>query len=496
MNAGTRRPRGEGDDERDGTRVRLLPRSLRARVTLVFCVGAGAALGLCLALLFVAMDRQLTASLDSDLRSRGADLVAAVNAGDTGVVDRDPLAQLYAADGGVIAGSPSLRERRLLAVDEVRGVGADAPAPIETRTLPSGGGVAPTEVRLLALPVDGGRVLGVGVSVGPLQDARQRLLVVLLVAAPLLLAALGTGGWLTVRAALRPVDVLTREAAEISSLESDRRLPEVPGDDEIARLAQTLDRMLARLRVAFDRERAFVDDASHELRSPIAVLRGELELALGAAGKRAEVERSLRAALGEAERLSRLADDLLVLARERTGSLVVRAEPVDLLDVAATEARRLAPVLGVETRISGEPAVVRGDADRLRQVIANLVHNSAAAGAGTVRVRVARDRAFAIVEIADDGPGFPPGLLDSAFDRFVRGRSRAHAARVRGGPGPVDRACRRDRPRGRRRCPQRRAARRRGRDGTAADRLTPPALACGGGRAAYQPAAIGECRRQ
>ena len=184
----------------------------------------------------------------------------------------------------MIAGSPSLRERRLLAVDEVHGVGADAPTPIETRTLPSGGGVAPTEVRLLALPVDGGRVLGVGVSVGPLQDARQRLVVVLLVAAPLLLAALGTGGWLTVCAALRPVDVLTREAAEISSLESDRRLPEVPGDDEIARLAQTLDRMLARLRVAFDRERAFVDDASHELRSPIAVLRGELELALGAAG--------------------------------------------------------------------------------------------------------------------------------------------------------------------------------------------------------------------
>ena len=390
-------------------------------MTLVFTVGAAAALGLCLALLYVALDRQLTAALDADLRSRGADLVAAVRAGDAGVVARDPLAQLYAADGAVLTGSPSLREHRLLAADEVRGLGIDTPETIETRTLSSNGGAAPAEVRLLSLPVDTGRVLAVGVSAGPLQDARQRLLMVLLVAAPPLLAALGTGGWLVVRAALRPVDVLTREAAEISSLESDRRLPDVPGDDEIARLAQTLDGMLGRLRVAFDRERGFVDDASHELRSPIAVLRGELELALRASGDTAEVERSLRAALGEAERLSRLADDLLVLARERAGSLVVRDDPVDLLDLAATEARRLAPVVGLQVAIVGDPVVVRGDAERLRQVIANLLHNSAVAGSTTVRVRVARNRAFATLEVADDGPGFPPGLADRVFHRFVRG---------------------------------------------------------------------------
>jgi two-component system, OmpR family, sensor kinase len=405
--------------------VQLGPRSLRARVTLLFTVGAAAALGLCLALLYVALDRQLTAALDADLRSRGADLVAAVQAGDDAVVARDPLAQLYAADGTVLAGSPSLGDRRLLAADEVRGL---PPAPIETRTISSDAGAAPTDVRLLALPVDEGRVLTVGVSARPLQDARQRLLLVLLVAAPLLLAALGTGGWLVVRAALRPVDVLTREAAEISSVESDRRLPTVPGDDEIARLAHTLDGMLERLRVAFDRERGFVDDASHELRSPIAVLRGELELALRASGDPAEVERSLRAALGEAERLSRLADDLLVLARERAGSLVVRDDPVDLLDLAATEARRLAAALGLQLHFAGEPVVVRGDADRLRQVIANLLHNSAAAGASTVRVHIAPDRAFATLEVADDGPGFPPALLNSAFQRFVRG----DRARTRG----------------------------------------------------------------
>lgn len=390
-------------------------------MTLVFTIGAAAVLGLCLALLYIVLERQLTAALDTDLRTRGADLVAAVRVGDAGVVAGDPLAQLYAANGAVLTGSPSLGERRLVAADEVRGFGTGTPETIETSTMPSDPGAAPVEVRLLILPVDAGRVLAVGVSAGPLQDARQRLIMVLLVAAPLLLAALGTAGWLVVRAALRPVDALTREAAEISSLESDRRLPDVPGDDEVARLAQTLDGMLGRLRVAFDRERGFVDDASHELRSPIAVLRGELELALRTTGDTAEVERSLRAALGEAERLSRLADDLLVLARERAGSLVVRDDPVDLLDLAATESRRLAPVLGLQVAISGDPAVVRGDADRLRQVIANLLHNSAVARSTTVQVRVTRNRAFTTLEIADDGPGFPPGLADRVFQRFVRG---------------------------------------------------------------------------
>jgi two-component system OmpR family sensor kinase len=405
--------------------VRMGPRSLRTRVTLLFTIGAAAALGLCLALLYVALDRQLTAALDADLRSRGADLVAAVQAGDDGVVARDPLAQLYAADGTVLTGSPALGDHRLLTADEVRGL---PPTTIETRTISSDAGAAPTDVRLLAQPVDEGRVLTVGVSALPLRDARQRLLMVLLVAAPLLLAGLGTGGWLVVRAALRPVDVLTREAAEISSLESDRRLPEVPGDDEIARLAHTLDGMLDRLRVAFERERGFVDDASHELRSPIAVLRGELELALRAPGDAAEVERSLQAALGEAERLSRLADDLLVLARERAGSLVVRDDPVDLFDLVATESRRLASALGLQIHISGDPVVVRGDADRLRQVITNLLHNSAAAGGSAVRVHIAPDRAFATLEVADDGPGYPATLLDSAFQRFVRG----DRARTRG----------------------------------------------------------------
>jgi two-component system OmpR family sensor kinase len=408
--------------------MRLGPRSLRARLTLVFTLGAAAALGLALALLYVALDRQLTTTLEVDLTTRAGDLAAAVQAGDPTVVAQDPLAQLYTADGALLAGSPALRDRRLLTVDDVGRLGSES---LETRTLPIGADAPALVARVFSQRLADQRVLSVGVSVEALHQARQRLLQVLLLAAPALLGALAAAGWLVVRAALQPVDVLAREAAAIASFDSDRALPSVPGDDEIAHLAATLDSMLGRLRTAFERERAFVDDASHELRTPIAVLRGELELALLTPEDPVERDRSLRAALGEAERLSRLAEDLLLLARERVGTLVLREQPVDLLDLAATEAARLQPTLGLHVRVSGVPIVVPADVDRVRQLLVNLVLNSAAAGATTVDIRGTVDHASATLEVADDGPGFPAEVLHSAFERFVRG----DGSRTRGGSG-------------------------------------------------------------
>ena len=406
--------------------MRLLPRSLRARVTFVFVVGSALGLGLCLVLLYLALASQLTSALDQDLSIRGGDISAALRAGDTGAVARDPLAQLYTADGAVVASSPSLGGGRLLTTAEVTELQRDAPI---TRSVSID--AHSTSVRRMSVQLESGQILAVGVSAKPLEAARERLLVILLLAAPVLVGLLALAGRLVVRAALRPVDILTREAAAISSVETDRRLPAIPGDDEVARLARTLDDMLGRLRVAFARERAFVDDASHELRTPVAVLRGEIELALSALAEPAEVERSLVAALSEAERLSRLADDLLLLARERAGSLIVRREPVDLLDLAIAESRRLGPVLGLQIEVTGEPTTVQGDADRLRQVLANLLNNSATAGARTARIEVTHTTTTATLEIADDGPGIPPQVLDSAFERFVRG----DAARTPGTSG-------------------------------------------------------------
>ncbi|OLT09222.1 two-component sensor histidine kinase [Pseudonocardia sp. CNS-004] len=408
--------------------MRLVPRSLRVRLVVVFAIGASVALTFGLVLLYLLLDRQLSGVLDADLARRSDDLAAAVVAGDADVVRADPLAQLYAADGSLLAGSPVMGDRPLLDAGQVRGVRG---AELTTATLPLAPGATPAQVRLLSLRIADGRVLVVGVPAGAVQAARDQLLVVLLVAAPLLVGLVSTAGWLVVRAALRPVGALTREAATISTLDTDQRLPPVPGDDEIAELARTLDGMLARLEVAFARERAFVDDASHELRTPIAVLRGEIELALSAADDTEEVERSLRAALAETDRLSRLAEDLLLLARQQAGALAIQNEPVDLLDLATAHLHSLEPVLGLSIEVCGDPVVVEADASRLRQVLANLAANSAAAGAAVVQVQVTSDRDGVVLGVTDDGPGFPPDLLNSAFERFVRGDD----ARTRGRTG-------------------------------------------------------------
>lgn len=405
--------------------MRLMPHSLRSRLVVLFAVGTLAALVLCLSLVFVALNRELRIAFDADLSNRGDDLVAAVRHGDLEAVSGDPFAQIYNREGTVVVSSASLAGQRLLAPAEVPAVRGTVSA---SRTLPLGPEGQEVRVRLQSRLVDtSGDVLTVALPYGAVEQATDRQLIVLAVAAPLLVAVLAALGWLLVRAALRPVDELTREAAAITTLENGRRLAEVPGDDEIARLAATLDAMLARLAVAMARERAFVDDASHELRTPVAVLRGEIELALSEQDP-GEVRRSLLAAQAQVTRLARLTEDLLLLARERDGSLVVHREPVDLVDLAVDEAGTLGPAMGLAVTVRGEPVVVEADGDRLRQVLANLAANSAAAGAATVAVRIGVEDTWARIEWADDGQGFRPEVLESAFERFVRGaESRARA---------------------------------------------------------------------
>lgn len=402
-------------------------RSLRARVSLIFILGTTAAVAVVLVVFYAVLDTQLKHAQEEGLSVRSDILSAAIRAGDMDVIERDPLAQYYGPRGDVVESSYSLGDRRLLSVVEARRLesrGSDHELDLETS--------GDSAVRLLSVPLNDG-LLTVGVSADPVVTARARLIEVLSVAAPLLMTVVAVAGWRTVHAALAPVDRLTKEAEAISSLESEARLTPVPGEDEIARLARTLDRMLERLRVAFSRERGFVDDASHELRTPIAVMRGELELAQSAAasGDAAGLDRALRAAVVENERLARLAEDLLLLARERAGSVLVRQSQLDLMDLAWAEARRLSPVLDLSAKVTGDPVVVPGDADRLRQVLANLLVNSRAAGATRVEIRIVDGPMYVELIVADDGPGFDPQVLEAAFERFVRGGN----ARTRGTGG-------------------------------------------------------------
>ena len=165
------------------------------------------------------------------------------------------------------------------------------------------------------------RVIVAGASLEDRQEALDGLVAQLFVVGPLALLLTALGGYLLAGAALRPVEAMRRRAAEIGSDRADRRLPLPPANDEIRRLGETLNDMLGRLEAGLVRERRFVADASHELRTPLALLKTELELASRRPRSREELEAALRSAREEVERLVRLAEDLLVLARADDGRL-------------------------------------------------------------------------------------------------------------------------------------------------------------------------------
>jgi two-component system, OmpR family, sensor kinase len=251
---------------------------------------------------------------------------------------------------------------------------------------------------------------------------------VLAVAGPVLAAAIAAAAWILTGAALRPVRRMTSEAATISMTETGARLPQPAGEDEIAELGRTLNGMLARIETTIAHERAFIDDAAHELRSPIAVLRGELELAADDVGDTIAVSRGLASALEETDRLSRLSEDLLTLARADAGQLSPSDASTEVLEAARAAVGRFRHREDVTIEVSGEPLIVRGDPLWIRQIVTNLVANADRHARSRVLVSTSLSAERGRLVVADDGAGFPPDLLPQAFDRFSRGdgaRSRA-----------------------------------------------------------------------
>jgi signal transduction histidine kinase len=224
---------------------------------------------------------------------------------------------------------------------------------------------------------------------------------------------------------------MREEADAISASEPGRRLPVPAARDEVARLADTLNEMLGRLEGAIERERSFVADASHELRTPLALLRAELELALRRPRTAAELEEALRSAAAETERLTRLAEDLLVLARSDRGELPLRCQPVGVSELLARVAERYGASGGAVEAEAPEGLVVDADASRLEQALGNVVDNALRHGSGTVRLTAAARDGLVELHVTDEGKGFPAEFLPRAFERFTR----ADAARAGGGAG-------------------------------------------------------------
>lgn len=244
-------------------------------------------------------------------------------------------------------------------------------------------------------------------------------------------AALGAY-WLA-RAALSPVERLRRQVAAVSGRDGQSAV-EVPRTrDEIAALAGTMNELLGRLQGALARQRAFVADASHELRTPLAVLRGELELAARPGRGRDELAAAVRSAAAEAERLSRLIDDLLLLARSDEDRPSLRPETTDvgklLARSAGIAASRLATA-GVSCRVETQDAMLAVvDGDRIRQAVDNLLDNALrfAPRGSAIVLSATADGSDLGIQVRDDGPGFPSSFLPHAFERFRRpdtGRSR------------------------------------------------------------------------
>jgi two-component system OmpR family sensor kinase len=239
----------------------------------------------------------------------------------------------------------------------------------------------------------------------------------------LILAAIG--GYGVAYFALRPVEAMRRRAAEVTAAATGEQLPVPPTRDELAARAETINAMIEHLGRALDRERTLVADASHELRTPLAIAQAEVELALRPGAPAEELEDALHSIGEEIERLVRLCDDLLVLAKADRDELRLerRRIPVcELLEHVAQRARRSHGDRIVIAHDDVGDRVVNADPLRLEQALSNLVSNSFRYGASTVCIRASvEDHAGVRLHVTDDGPGFAQDFLPRAFSRFARG---------------------------------------------------------------------------
>jgi signal transduction histidine kinase len=261
------------------------------------------------------------------------------------------------------------------------------------------------------------------------------LLLELLIACPLaLLFAAGLAYWLAARA-LRPVEEIRLEAEAVSAQEPGRKLPVPEADDEIAHLSVTLNDMLGRLESSLVRERGFVSNASHELRTPLALVKTEVDLALSRPRSNSELEEALRSIAGEIDRLSQLVDDLLLLARMDEGRLPKRRTRLvgrEMFETVRDRFARRAASAGRMIEVDVDPMVwFVGDRQLVLQVLSNLVENALRYGSGTIELTTREAGGNVELHVMDRGPGFPPGFLPTAFDRF----SRVHPMKMTGGAG-------------------------------------------------------------
>lgn len=245
--------------------------------------------------------------------------------------------------------------------------------------------------------------------------------------APIFLALAAVGGYWLSRRALAPVDQMTRAARSIGAQDLSQRLAVPRASDELQRLAATLNEMLARIETAFQRITQFTADASHELRTPVSVMRTNAEIVLRKPRSEAEYREALSRILDESEKVSRMIEQLLLLARaDSTGGLLpmTRNDVATAFDVACREARVLAEAknLAFQESVPPTPLWVQGDTASLERLFMILLDNAVkyTAAGGRIDVHLGADDGFAVADIRDTGTGIAPEDISHVFDRFYR----------------------------------------------------------------------------
>ena len=414
--------------------------SIRARLTAAFAAALLCVLALAGVFVYLRVSSGLNEALDDGVEARVHD-VAVLLARSDGRPPRlsgglfegeEGFAQVLAPDGRVIAST--LRPGTGAAIDpgQVRRA-ADGPVFLE-RDVPE----LDAEARVLAEPAtssEGSVVVVAGASAGDRDEALAGIAGAFAIGAPLALLIASGIGYVLAGRSLAPVESMRRRAAEITLERSGDRLPLPRADDELHRLAETLNQMLDRIEASLERQRVFVADASHELRTPLAVLRAELELAERSERSRDELEAALRSAAEEVDRLSRLAEDLLVVARSDRGRLPIKRERVDLGSLLSRVANRFELRAEEDRRDIAVDAPAGLDAEldvlRVEQAVGNLLDNALRHGGGDVLLSARRDGGTVVLEVSDAGTGFPAGFEKRAFERFTR----ADDARTGAGAG-------------------------------------------------------------
>ena len=427
---------------------------IRVRLTAAFALAMVLVLAAAGLFVYLRLKEDLDESVDAGLAARAA---AVAGSGEADAAEPDEaeegFAQVLSRSGEVLDEAGGARGPVLTAAERAR-AGSGATVQVE-REVPGIEGTA----RVVAGPVtaEAGAagdatagapgsgpapatdlaVFAVGQSLDDRDETLSGVVASFAIGGPIVVLLASLLGYVLATAGLRPVEAMRRRAGEVSLTHDGERLPLPAAHDEVRRLGETLNEMLDRLRRSFDRERRFVADASHELRTPVAVIRAELDAALRAGGHDEQVREALVAALEECDHLAQLAEDLLVVARAAEGELPMRREAIEvrpLLEGVRARFGDRAREHGRELRVEGGDGVqIEADDLRLRQALGNLVDNALRHGAGDVVLRARRSEADGGValEVADGGPGFDRDLADRAFERFARG----DAARTRGGTG-------------------------------------------------------------